>query len=213
MTEWRQQRMKFSGCCSSCVNFSKLSWAQCRRFPPPHRVIASTDSLALTSSSWAPSKNSGHWRLVARTCERERHIAIQSRPFSGCLSASRWYLADFRFSLIEIETIFAYLVVLCFRWKKSKCFAFWFKISFGWKSLVDPPEKEKKPKETDNKRYRWCFCGLKYLRVGSTIANVPDYWQLQWQVTPNTSAESSVRINWIENTLVWGKDTIEWWPQ
>ena len=105
LTEWRQQLMKFSGCCSSCVNFSKLSWAQCRRFPPPHRVIASTDSLALTSSSWAPSKDSGHWRLVARTCERERHTAIYSRPFSGCLSASRWYLADFRFSLIEIETI------------------------------------------------------------------------------------------------------------
>ena len=105
LTEWRQQLMKFSGCCSSCVNFSKLSWAQCRRFPPPHRVIASTDSLDLTSSSWAPSKNFGHWRLVATTCERERHIAIESRPFSGCLSASRWYLADFRFSLIEIETI------------------------------------------------------------------------------------------------------------
>ena len=137
----------------------------------------------------------------------QRYIHVLS-PGAWALPGDTWQTFVFLWSRLR-----PFCIVLCFRWKKSKCFAFSFKISFGWKSLVDPPEKEKKPKETDKKRYRWCFCGLKYLRVGSTIADVPNYWQLQWQITPNTSAENSVRINWIEHILVWGKDTIEWWPQ
>ena len=160
LTEWRQQLMKFSGCCSSCVNFSKLSWAQCRRFPPPHRVIASTDSLALTSSSWALSKNSGHWRLVARTCERERHTAIYSRPFSGCLSASRWYLADFRFSLIEIETIFAYCYVSVERNRNVSHFGSKSRLAGSRLLILLKKKRNQKKRITKVKRYRWCFWRL-----------------------------------------------------
>ena len=169
------------------------------RFARPHLVIVSTLEELRSLEIGCPDLRTG---------------AAHSDIFTSFLRVLERFQVIFgRLSFFFDRDWDHFCIVLCFRWKKSKCFAFWFKISFGWKSLVDPPEKEKKPKETDNKRYRWCFCGLKYLRVGSTIADVPNYWQLQWQITPNTSAENSVRINWIEHILVWGKDTIEWWPQ
>ena len=107
------------------------------RFARPHLVIVSTLEELRSLEIGCPDLWTG--------------AAHSDRVASFLRVLERFQVIFSRLSFFFDRDWDYFCIVLCFRRKKSKCFAFWFKPSFGWKSLVDPPEKEKKPKEADNK--------------------------------------------------------------